>query len=49
MELTLKSELVDFITDRLFVMFEDKFDSEVLEALRKTSPLADLKQFKKKM
>ncbi len=47
-ELTLKSELVDFITDRLFVMFEDKFDSEVLEALRKTSPLADLKQFKKK-
>ena len=29
-------------------MFEDKFDSEVLEALRKTSPLADLKQFKKK-
>ncbi len=47
-ELILKSELVDFITDRLFVMFEDKFDSEVLEALRKTSPLADLKQFKKK-
>ncbi len=47
-EITLKSELVDFITDRLFVMFENEFDSEILEALRKTSPLKDLKAFKNK-
>ncbi len=47
-ETSLKSELVDFILDRLFVMFNDEFDSEILEALRKTSPLGDLKSFKKK-
>lgn len=47
-EASLKSELVDFICDRLFVMFNDEFDSEILEALRKTSPLRDLKSFKKK-
>jgi len=44
----LKSELVDFICDRLFVMFEEKYDSEILEALRKTSPLCDLTGFKKR-
>lgn len=29
-------------------MFNDEFDFEILEALRKTSPLRDLKSFKKK-
>ena len=47
-ESSLKSELSDFILDRLFVMFENEYDSEILDALRKTSPLADLKSFKKK-
>ena len=47
-ELTLKSELMDFITDRLFVMLEENFDSEILESLRKTSPLSDLKLFNQK-
>lgn len=47
-ETTLKSELVDFICDRLFVMFEDKFSTEVLEALRNVSPLVDLSSFKEK-
>ncbi len=47
-ELTLKSELVDFIIDRLFIMFDSEYDSEILEALRKTSPLADLSAFKQK-
>ena len=47
-EITLKSELVDFIIDRLFVMFETEYDSETLEALRKTSPLVDLNSFKQK-
>ena len=47
-ELTLKSELMDFIVDRLFVMFEDEYDTEILEALRKTSPLSNLKLFKEK-
>ena len=47
-ELTLKSELMDFIVDRLFVMFEDEYDTEILEALRKTSPLSNLKAFSRK-
>lgn len=47
-ELTLKSELMDFIIDRLFVMFEGEYDAEILEALRKTSPLSNLKLFKEK-
>lgn len=47
-EITLKSELIDFIVDRLFVMFENEYDTEILESLRKTSPLANLKLFKQK-
>lgn len=47
-ELTLKSELMDFIIDRLFVMLEGECDTEILEALRKTSPLSNLKLFKEK-
>ena len=39
---------MDFIVDRLFVMFEDEYDTEILEALRKTSPLSNLKLFKEK-
>lgn len=47
-EITLKSELIDFIIDRLFVMLESDYDFEILDALRKTSPLANLKAFKQK-
>ncbi len=47
-ELTLKSELMDFIIDRLLVMLEADYDSEILESLRKTSPLCALKTFKEK-
>jgi len=47
-ELTLKSELIDFITDRLFIMLENEFDTEILEALRSTSPLSSLKTFMEK-
>ncbi len=47
-ENTLKAELSDFIIERLFVMFEDEFDIEILEALRKNCPLSNLKTFKQK-
>lgn len=47
-EITLKSEMVDFIVDRLFVMLEGEFDSEILESLRKNYPLRDLSGFRKK-
>ena len=47
-ENSLKTELLEFIIDRLFVMFEEDFDIEILEALRKNSPLSNLKAFKEK-
>jgi len=47
-EITLKSELADFILERLTIMLEDEYDHEIIDALRNTSPLSNLKTLLKK-
>lgn len=44
----LKKDILDFMTDRLFVMYEKEFDPEILEALRTKSPLKNLNLFVQK-